>query len=222
MNSIIIIISFFGTLLLFQCCNWHAENNEVKKEMKEDERTCVKVDSLCHDTVIVNYCKEFSEDGMLIREGLYFNNKPFRMHKFYSETGKIQCIREYLVTPNKPYLLNRIFKINENGDTIKLESNYYTLLQNRNRLQVGDTLIVNINLIAPYFNSNNIIVFLEHPDYPDEYQYELPAKNNKAKFYYITKTKGNFSLQGTIREYPETTSEAIARDLIFFVDFTVE
>jgi len=205
-------------LLVLNACSSATNGNSLHKGQPYKE--CHKEESP-QDTFLVEYCKEFNADSICAREGGYINSKPYSWHKFYDATGIKEREEEYNLLANDSVELNQIIKFNRNGDTLFDESNFYYIKYNKRTLAVGDTLLVDIILRAPYFRSDTISIFLDDPDVPN-LEHRLYSHNNRKRFTYVAKKAGKYFVPGVLRETHREGNKEQTRDMIFELKFKVE
>jgi len=206
-----------GLFVLFVACSSIDDNKEQTAGTHKD---CIKIDSLSDDSTIIESCKEYNSSGVCIREGMYLNSMPNHWHTFYNSEHNIVSRQEFAISTQDSVYTNQIINFDKNGDTLFDESNFFLINYNKKVLAVGDTLIVDFYLRAPYFHSDSMIVYVANPDGGNK-EYHLFSTNNRKRFKYVTKKINRYIIPGTLTEIHKEVAKEMTRDMTFNLFFEV-
>lgn len=168
-----------------------AENGKLKK-------VCESVVDTSKD-YYMHHCKMFYANGALAQEGNYINDSiEIGWHTYYRENGSLKARREFVQIASSKYHLNRVIRFDDKGDTLKSQSNYYTIVFEKDTVKLGDELHAYFEITAPFFEGSYMEVSLTNPN-NDIIQ--LPC-NKTLSTYFAAKTelKGAYDLQGFLEE----------------------
>ena len=180
----------------------------------------------------MEFCELYDSLGNLTkRDGLNIKGVIYGKHRFYKPNHKLYLIKEYVVIDDNESYLNQFFKIGETGDTIKRESNYFSIKMNKDTLKLGETLNATITLVAPCYDTSKIIIEFRVPD--DSKLVRIISSSGYGDYsinYDYTPThKGEFELTGKILEvkddfkvYGDSTDKYTTRILYFSRSYYVQ
>jgi hypothetical protein len=184
----------------------------------QEEKTSEKVETLIIGNIIENIGdslqklegKEYDTiNNKLISEGTFFKNlkkdKIYRTnwHTFYTAEGLIYARKEYFLLYNENEFeesLSQYIFFDNNGDTIKSKSSYFTIYSNhKDSIKLKDTIKLQMEIFHTenkHRKPDSYLLLMDNSQ--QKLKNELKFRNPIIKYEYIPADTGKINLRGQI------------------------
>lgn len=152
----------------------------------------------------ISYDKDsFDINGHLVFEGSYYKNLPISYFYYYNSDGNLYLINQFVVSDETYSELNQVIYFDENGDTLKLKSNYFTLFPEKDTITLGEEYVLKIRLDAPYLGGGMYVGIFEG----DMIRIKV-AKNFVSEYHTIPLNLGKNEINGYIVDGKEVETDS--------------
>lgn len=157
----------------------------------------------CTDTVDGSIYYKFEDSlGRLKREGFFVKGYPIGIHKYYNQEGWLESVEEYVKrdTSIQSYT-NQYFHFSKEGDTLKENSNYYKIISNKDTIELGESYLATIELIAPYFNHSIVEGDFDIPNDSSLVRLKPGSTSSIVEYDFTPSVKGDYTMKGWLVEF---------------------
>ena len=170
-----------------------------------------------YEGLIIHYY----QNGNVKSMGKFHKSKAIGWHSFYSNSGKLDVKRNYVIVDTSSFL-NEVIYFDEYGEILNNRSSYFTLHPFKDTITHGEEYRINIKLDAPYFH-DKMLVFVGDFDSLFNHQDSMPVnvsigKNFIAEYKFTPEKKGKGILRGVISDHAvlEEDTTKIDERLFYF------
>ena len=148
MNKIIAILIFI--LILLSCNNKENKNNSKNYYTEYYDNNKIKIKEEIKNGILHGKYWCYYQNGILKEEGQYLYGYPHGKFNYYNKNGKLYLIEQFVIEDDTIPILNQVIYFNNNGDTLKAKSNYFTLHSKSDTINFGEEYILKIKSWTRY------------------------------------------------------------------------